>query len=118
MMIGQYIETFITWLTEHFAPFFDALSYGIGGFIEGFQQLLYGIPILYNHCAAGCLVVVQGRQMDGFVYRAGVTTYLWYGFLVRNDANAGFGVVFHRHRFTASAFRLVSGRHEAQDAIK
>ncbi|MEG0455070.1 MAG: glycine/betaine ABC transporter, partial [Bacteroides sp.] len=44
MMIGQYIETFITWLTEHFAPFFDALSYGIGGFIEGFQQLLYGIP--------------------------------------------------------------------------
>ena len=34
--IGQYIETAINWLTEHFASFFDALSMGIGGFIDGF----------------------------------------------------------------------------------
>ncbi len=44
MIIGEYIETFITWLTDYCAPFFDALSYGIGGFIEGFQQLLFGVP--------------------------------------------------------------------------
>ena len=36
--IGQYIETAINWLTEHFASFFDALSMGIGGFIDGFQR--------------------------------------------------------------------------------
>ena len=38
--IGQYIETAINWLTEHFASFFDALSMGIGGFIDGFQHVL------------------------------------------------------------------------------
>ena len=32
--IGQYIEMAINWLTEHFASFFDALSMGIGGFID------------------------------------------------------------------------------------
>lgn len=42
--IGQYIETAINWLTEHFASFFDALSMGIGGFIDGFQHVLFGIP--------------------------------------------------------------------------
>ena len=42
--IGQYIEMAINWLTEHFASFFDALSMGIGGFIDGFQHVLFGIP--------------------------------------------------------------------------
>lgn len=44
--IGQYIETAINWLTEHFASFFDALSMGIGGFIDGFQHVLFGIPFI------------------------------------------------------------------------
>ena len=49
--IGQYIETAINWLTEHFASFFDALSMGIGGFIGGFQHVLFGIPFykVYYH---------------------------------------------------------------------
>lgn len=42
--IGQYIEIAINWLTENFASFFDALSSGIGGFIDGFQHILFGIP--------------------------------------------------------------------------
>ena len=42
--IGKYIEMAINWLTEHFASFFDALSMGIGGFIDGFQHVLFGIP--------------------------------------------------------------------------
>ena len=45
--IGQYIETAINWLTNHFATFFDTLSIGIGGFIDSFQHVLYGIPF-YN----------------------------------------------------------------------
>lgn len=44
--IGQYIEMAINWLTEHFASFFDALSMGIGGFIDGFQHVLFGIPFI------------------------------------------------------------------------
>lgn len=42
--IGKYIEMLINWLTEHFAPFFDAMDSAIGGFINGFQHLLYLIP--------------------------------------------------------------------------
>lgn len=33
--IGKYIETAINWLTENFAPLFDAINVGIGGFIVG-----------------------------------------------------------------------------------
>ena len=43
--IGKYIEMAINWLTDHFASFFDALSIGIGGFIDGFQHVLFGIPL-------------------------------------------------------------------------
>ena len=42
--IGQYIEIAINWLTEHWAPFFDMINNGIGGFIDGFQHGLLWIP--------------------------------------------------------------------------
>ena len=42
--IGKYIETAINWLTENFAPLFDAINVGIGGFIDGFQNILMWIP--------------------------------------------------------------------------
>ena len=37
--IGKYIEMAINWLTENFTLFFDAINVGIGGFIDGFQNL-------------------------------------------------------------------------------
>lgn len=42
--IGKYIEIAINWLTENFAPLFDAINTGIGGFIDGFQNGLMWIP--------------------------------------------------------------------------
>ena len=36
--IGKYIETAINWLTENFAPLFDAINVGIGGFINELIQ--------------------------------------------------------------------------------
>lgn len=42
--IGKYIETAINWLTENFAPLFDAINVEIGGFIDGFQNILMWIP--------------------------------------------------------------------------
>lgn len=42
--IGSYIEIAINWLMNNFSSFFDLLSSVVGGFIEGFQQVLYGIP--------------------------------------------------------------------------
>lgn len=55
--IGQYIETAINWLTEHFASFFDALSMGIGGFIDGFSTYCLEY-LLYHNCSAGCARLV------------------------------------------------------------
>ena len=51
--IGQYIETAINWLTEHFASFFDALSMGIGGFIDGFQHVPSWVYCLFTAWAFG-----------------------------------------------------------------
>ena len=44
IQIGKYIEIAIQWLTENFAPFFDAVNYGIGGGIDVFNQALLWIP--------------------------------------------------------------------------
>ena len=53
--IGKYIEMAINWLTDHFASFFDALSIGIGGFIDGFQHVLFGIPFYITILALAIL---------------------------------------------------------------
>ena len=53
--IGKYIEMAINWLTEHFASFFDALSMGIGGFIDSFQHVLFGIPFYITIVALAVL---------------------------------------------------------------
>ena len=42
--IGKYIEAAIEWMTENFEIVFDVLNTGIGGFIEGLQDVLFGIP--------------------------------------------------------------------------
>lgn len=46
--IGKYIEMAINWLTENFTLFFDAINVGIGGFIDGFQNVLMWIPFYIN----------------------------------------------------------------------
>ena len=57
--IGKYIETAINWLTENFAPLFDAINVGIGGFIDGFQNILMWIPFydLYQAWMASNAIV-------------------------------------------------------------
>ena len=42
--VGKYIEIAISWLTDNFAPFFDAINAGIGGGIEAFDQALMWVP--------------------------------------------------------------------------
>lgn len=51
--IGKYIETAINWLTENFAPLFDAINVGIGGFIDGFQKHIDVDTFLCNNSIAG-----------------------------------------------------------------
>lgn len=48
--IGTYIEHAINWLTDNFAFFFDTMSAVVGGFINGFEHLLYGIPSYITIC--------------------------------------------------------------------
>ena len=78
--IGQYIETAINWLTEHFASFFDALSMGIGGFIDGFQHVLFGITFLYHNCSAGCCSPGLSRVRGQPYLPLGFIAYLRHGF--------------------------------------
>ena len=42
--IGEYIEMAVEWLTEHGASFFDLLSLGVEGVIDGILCVLLGIP--------------------------------------------------------------------------
>ena len=60
--IGKYIEMAINWLTDHFASFFDALSIGIGGFIDGFQHVLFGIPFYITILALAILALFKAGK--------------------------------------------------------
>ena len=42
--IGEYIEMAVEWLTEHGASFFDLLSLGVEGVIDGILCILLEIP--------------------------------------------------------------------------
>lgn len=42
--IGKYIEIAIEWLMDNFSGFFDALNNIVGGFIDGFQHILFITP--------------------------------------------------------------------------
>ena len=83
--IGQYIETAINWLTNHFATFFDTLSIGIGGFIDSFQHVLYGIPFYITIIA----------QRNSRIYHFGPIAYLRNGLLGRNHADISSRIVIH-----------------------
>ena len=101
--IGQYIETAINWLTEHFASFFDALSMGIGGFIDGFQHVLFGIPFYITIAVLAALAWFKSG--NGFI------AYLRHGLLGRNDADIGIGTFFH---LSGIAFRRSVGNLDCQ----
>lgn len=108
--IGQYIETAINWLTEHFASFFDALSMGIGGFIDGFQHVLFGIPFYITIAVLAALAWLS-RVRDSHIYPLGFIAYLRHGLLGRNDADIGIGTFFH---LSGIAFRRSVGNLDCQ----
>lgn len=59
--IGDYIEIAINWLTNHFSVFFDGLSAGIGGFINGFDTILYAIPF---YITIAVLTAIAWRKVN------------------------------------------------------
>lgn len=66
--IGKYIEIAINWLTDNFSGFFDFLNSGIGGFIEGFQTILFGIPFYITIALIAVLAWFKsGKGMTLFV---------------------------------------------------
>ena len=77
--IGKYIETAINWLTENFAPLFDAINVGIGGFIDGFQNILMWIPF---YVTIALLAILD----------------LGNGILERNHADFSIGAFVYHHR--------------------
>ena len=97
--IGQYIETAINWLTNHFATFFDTLSIGIGGFIDSFQHVLYGIPFYITIIALTVLAWIKSGNSR--IYHFGTIAYLRNGLLGRNHADIGSRIVIHLSRTAA-----------------
>src|SRR5699024_2399352 len=53
--IGQYIEIAIEWLTTNFSAVFDGIDTGVGGFIDGLQQVLNIIPFYITIVLLGVL---------------------------------------------------------------
>ena len=109
--IGQYIETAINWLTEHFASFFDALSMGIGGFIDGFQHVLFGIPFYITIAVLAALAWFKSGKGTAVFTPLGFIAYLRHGLLGRNDADIGIGTFFH---LSGIAFRRSVGNLDCQ----
>ena len=107
--IGQYIETAINWLTEHFASFFDALSMGIGGFIDGFQHVLFGIPFYITIAVLAALAWFKSGKGTAVFTLLGLL--LIYGLLGRNDADIGVSTFFH---LSGIAFRRSAGNLDCQ----
>ena len=99
--IGQYIETAINWLTNHFATFFDTLSIGIGGFIDSFQHVLYGIPFYITIIALTVLAWIKSGKGTAVFTNFGPIAYLRNGLLGRNHADIGSRIVIHLSRTAA-----------------
>ena len=83
--IGKYIETAINWLTENFAPLFDAINVGIGGFIDGFQNILMWIPFYVTIALLA-------------IYHFRIIADLGNGILERNHADFSIGAFVYHHR--------------------
>ena len=94
--IGQYIEAAIEWLTDHFAPFFDVLNIGIGGFISGFQDTVCR-TFLHNDLFIRFASLVQVRQRNFNIYPIRTTTNLWNGLLEGNNGNISLSSLLFVH---------------------
>ena len=89
--IGEYIEMAVEWLTEHGASFFDLLSLGVEGVIDGILCILLEIPFYITIVTLTFLALYKsGRETGGFtllglslVYGMGLwerpcRPWLWY----------------------------------------
>ena len=92
--IGKYIETAINWLTENFAPLFDAINVGIGGFIDGFQNILMWIPFYVTIALLAILAWYKSGK--------GVSIFTILGLLLiwgmGNHADFSIGAFVYHHR--------------------
>ena len=100
--IGKYIEMAINWLTDHFASFFDALSIGIGGFIDGFQHVLFGIPFYITILALAILAWFKAGKGVAVFTLSGLLLVYGMG-LGRDDADTCLGAFFYLSGFVVGS---------------
>ena len=96
--IGKYIETAINWLTENFAPLFDAINVGIGGFIDGFQNILMWIPFYVTIALLAILAWYKSGKGVSSFYHFRIIADLGNGILERNHADFSIGAFVYHHR--------------------
>ena len=94
--IGEYIEMAVEWLTEHGASFFDLLSLGVEGVIDGILCVLLD-TFLHNHRDTHFPGVIQEWQGDRDLHPPGAVAHLRDGILGGDHADPGPGTLLHRH---------------------
>mgnify|MGYP000538495085 CR=1 FL=1 len=116
--IGKYIETAINWLTENFAPLFDAINVGIGGFIDGFQNILMWIPFYVTIALLAILAWYKsGKGVSIFTI---LGYYLIWGMGFWNETMQTLALVLssYHHRVLSMDFPWEYGAQTANDVIK
>ena len=95
--IGEYIEMAVEWLTEHGASFFDLLSLGVEGVIDGILCVLLGIPFYITIAILTFLALYKSGRGTGDLHPPGAVAHLRDGILGGDHADPGPGTLLHRH---------------------
>ena len=78
--IGEYIEMAVEWLTEHGASFFDLLSLGVEGVIDGILCVLLGIPFYITIAILTFLALYKSGRGTGIFTLLGLSLVYGMGF--------------------------------------
>ena len=78
--IGEYIEMAVEWLTEHGASFFDLLSLGVEGVIDGILCVLLGIPFYITIAILTFLALYKSGRGTGIFTLLGLSLIYGMGF--------------------------------------
>lgn len=89
--IGKYIEMLINWLTEHFAPFFDAMDSRHRRIYQWVSAPALPDPVLHHNSPAGGAGLVESRTRHGYFHLTRAGADLRDGILGRDDADFGAG---------------------------
>ena len=91
----------VEWLTEHGASFFDLLSLGVEGVIDGILCILLEIPFYITIAILTFLALYKSGRGTGIFTPPGAVAHLRDGILGGDHADPGSGTFLHRYGIAA-----------------